>query len=96
MNVIDINRRYVWYGMVEVREGAPVAIGGWVLTDRHDLAPCAANSLLCNPVNITGAREHSAADGTVSPHSAADGTVSPHCAGVISLRATIFILLFEQ
>ena len=29
----------VWYGMVEVCEGAPVAVGGWVLTDRHDLAP---------------------------------------------------------
>ena len=25
----------VWYGMVEVCEGAPVAVGGWVLTDRH-------------------------------------------------------------
>ena len=31
--------------MVEVCEGAPVAVSGWVLTDRHDLAPCAANSL---------------------------------------------------
>ena len=28
----------VWYGMVEVCEGAPVAVGGWVLIDRHDLA----------------------------------------------------------
>ena len=27
----------VWYGMVEVCEGAPVAVSGWVLTDRHDL-----------------------------------------------------------
>ena len=35
----------VWYGMVEVCEGAPVAMSGWVLTNRHDLAPCAANSL---------------------------------------------------
>ena len=39
----------VWYGMVEACEGAPVAVGGWVLTDRHDLrvlvAPCAVNSL---------------------------------------------------
>ena len=26
----------VWYGMVEVCEGAPVAVSGWVLTDRHD------------------------------------------------------------
>ena len=25
------------YGMVEVCEGAPVAVSGWVLTDRHDL-----------------------------------------------------------
>ena len=31
--------------MVEVCEGAPVAVSGWVLTDGHDLAPCAANSL---------------------------------------------------
>ena len=35
----------VWSGMVEVCEGAPVAVSGWVLTDRHDLGPCAANSL---------------------------------------------------
>ena len=35
----------VWYGMVEVCEGAPVAVSGWVLTDRHDLGPCAANGL---------------------------------------------------
>ena len=34
-----------WHGMAEVREGAPVAVSGWVLTDRHDLAPCAANGL---------------------------------------------------
>ena len=34
-----------WYGMVEVCEGAPVTAGGWVLTDRHDPVPCAANSL---------------------------------------------------
>ena len=27
----------VWYGMVEVCEGAPVAVSGRVLTDRHDL-----------------------------------------------------------
>ena len=25
--------------MVEVCEGAPVAVGGWILTDRHDLVP---------------------------------------------------------
>ena len=35
----------VWYGMVEVCEGAPVAVSGWVLTDRHDVRPCAASSL---------------------------------------------------
>ena len=34
-----------FYGMVEVCECAPVAVSGWVLADRHDLAPCAANSL---------------------------------------------------
>ena len=46
----------VWYGMVEVCEGAPVAVSGWVLTDRHDVGPCAASSLLGgafeNAVNI--------------------------------------------
>ena len=36
----------VWHGMVEVCEGAPVAVSGWVLTDRHDVRPCAASSLL--------------------------------------------------
>ena len=35
----------VWYGVVEVCEGAPVAVSGWVLTDRHDARPCAASSL---------------------------------------------------
>ena len=35
----------VRYGMVEVCEGAQVAVSGWVLNDRHGLAPCAANSL---------------------------------------------------
>ena len=34
-----------WYGMVDVCKGAPVAVIGGVLTDRHDLAPCAANGL---------------------------------------------------
>ena len=34
-----------WRGMVEVCEGAPVAVSGWVLTDRHDPGPCAADSL---------------------------------------------------
>ena len=34
-----------WHGMVEVCEGAPVAVSGWVLTDRHDVRPCAASSL---------------------------------------------------
>ena len=39
--------------MVEVCEGAPVAVSGWVLTDRHDVyhtipyvASCAVNSLV--------------------------------------------------
>ena len=26
------------YHTIEVCEGAPVAVGGWVLTDRHDLS----------------------------------------------------------
>ena len=34
-----------WYGVVEVCEGAPVAVSGWVLIDRHDLGSCAANGL---------------------------------------------------
>ena len=29
----------VWHGMAEVCEGAPVAVSGWVLTDRHDVGP---------------------------------------------------------
>ena len=48
----------VWYGMVEVCEGAPVAVGGWVLTDRHDLAPCAANSLHRATVSLIRARTY--------------------------------------
>jgi hypothetical protein len=36
----------VWYGMVEVCEGAPVAVSGWVLADRHDLRPCAASGMV--------------------------------------------------
>ena len=28
----------VWYDMVEVCEGAPVAVSGWVLTDGHDVS----------------------------------------------------------
>ena len=34
--------------MVEVCEGAQVAVSGWVPTDRHDLGSCAANSLVCH------------------------------------------------
>ena len=29
----DDEPRGLWYGMVEVCEGAPVAVSGWVLTD---------------------------------------------------------------
>ena len=43
--MVDAAHSHPWHGMVEVWEGAPVAVSGWVLTDRHDLAPCAANSL---------------------------------------------------
>ena len=42
----------VWHGMVEVCEGAPVAVSGWVLTNRHDLAPCAANSLHRETISV--------------------------------------------
>ena len=44
--------RMVWYGMVEVCEGAPVAVSGWVLADRHDrhnVRPCAASTRLVQP-----------------------------------------------
>ena len=45
-----------WCGMVKVCEGVPVAVDGWVLADRHDLAPCATNSLhrVTIPNNVTG------------------------------------------
>ena len=43
----------VWYGMVEVCEGAPVAVSGWVLTDRHDVGPCAASSLLRVTISVS-------------------------------------------
>ena len=42
-----------WYGMVEVCEGAPVAVSGWVLTDRHAIAPCAANSLHRETISVS-------------------------------------------
>ena len=32
-----------WYGMAEVCEGAPVAVSGWVLTDRHDVKATASS-----------------------------------------------------
>ena len=41
----NVTHGMVWYGVVDVCEGAPVAVSGWVLTDRHDPAPCAVNSL---------------------------------------------------
>ena len=37
--VLSVCYGMVWYGMVEVCEGAPVAM---VLADRHDLVPHAA------------------------------------------------------
>ena len=45
--------RMVWYGMVEVCEGAPVAVSGWVLTDRHDVRPCAASSLHRETISVS-------------------------------------------
>ena len=46
LNAVDACRRgMAWHGMAEVHEGAPVAVSGWVLTDRHDVRPCAASSL---------------------------------------------------
>ena len=43
----------VWYGMVEVCEGAPVAVSGWVLADRHDVRPCAASSLHRGTISVS-------------------------------------------
>ena len=45
----------VWYGrgMVEVCEGAPVAVSGWVLADRHDIRPCAASSLHRGTISVS-------------------------------------------
>ena len=36
-------QKRAWHGMVEVCEGAPVAVSGWVLADWHDVRPCAAS-----------------------------------------------------
>ena len=38
--------------MVEVCEGAPVAMSGWVLVDRHDIRPCAASSLHQGTISV--------------------------------------------
>ena len=43
----------VWYGMVEVCEGAPVAVSGWVLADRHDVRPFAASSLHRGTISVS-------------------------------------------
>ena len=45
--------RMAWHGMVEVCEGAPVAVSGWVLADRHDRRPCAASSLHRGTISVT-------------------------------------------
>ena len=42
---VDGSTPMAWHGMVKFHEGAPVAVSGWVLTDRHDPGPCAASSL---------------------------------------------------
>ena len=47
------NLLMVWYGMVEVCEGAPVAVSGWVLADRHDVRPCAASSLHRGTITVS-------------------------------------------
>ena len=39
--------------MVEVCEGAPVAVSGWVLADRHDRRPCAASSLHRGTISVS-------------------------------------------
>ena len=38
-----------WYGR---GQSAPAAVSGWVLTDRHDLVPCAANSLYRATISV--------------------------------------------
>ena len=52
--------------MVEVCEGAPVAMGSWVLTDRHDFVSCAAVCRRFGQPYINDDNwEHTAAEGKV-------------------------------
>ena len=68
----------VWHGMVEVCEGVPVAVSGWVLTDRHDLGPCAASSLhrvtmsVSNVIGGTGTMSVSNVIGCMAWHGMVD------------------------
>ena len=42
---VDVSFFLVWYGMVWQRsvKAHQWPVGGWALTDRHDLAPCTGN-----------------------------------------------------
>ena len=68
--------RVAWHGMVwcgRGLEGAPVAVSGWVLTDRHDARPCAAKKFkkIARALNSTGSEikqglvQYHAADGRI-------------------------------
>ena len=52
--------------MVEVWEGAPVAVSGWVLTDRYDQAPCAANGLHRVSISVNNVSVNCAGVATVN------------------------------
>ena len=43
-----MTQQHACHGTVEVCEGALVAVGGWVLTDGHNLASCAAVCSTCS------------------------------------------------
>ena len=52
-HLFHLSYKAVWYGMVEVCEGAPVAVSGWVLADRHDVRPCAASILHRGTISVS-------------------------------------------
>ena len=39
--------------MAEVCKGAPVAVSGWGLTDRHGVGPCAASNLHRGTISVS-------------------------------------------
>ena len=55
-DLVQTSSSMAWHGMVEVCEGAPVAVSGWVLADRHDRRPCAASSLHRGTMSVSDGR----------------------------------------